>query len=95
MTHSSTHPSNARMAQGPSWPDRAEFTLTEGSLITLNVRDGDLLRSESGAVWITRDGHLRDIVLAPGAGHRVRGPARLRVSGFGAAHLAVIAGAPA
>lgn len=94
MAPSSTTLSKALIARPPLWPGRAEFALTDRSLLTLSVRDGDLLRSESGAIWITRDGHLRDLVLAPGAGHRVQGDARLLVSGFGAARLTVIAGAP-
>lgn len=95
MAITSPLPSTTPAARPPTWPGRAEYALSGDGLLTLSVRDGDLLRSETGVLWITRDGHLRDLVLKPGAGHRVQGHARLRVSAFGAARLSVIAGEPA
>lgn len=95
MAITSNPPSTAPITHRLPWPGRAEYALSGHGLLTLSVHNGDLLRCETGVLWITRDGHLRDLVLKPGAGHRVQGPARLRVSAFGAARLSVIAGAPA
>jgi len=71
------------------WQTRTAIELHDGTL-SLQVRPGDLLRSDAGTVWLTVDGQGQDILLLPGQSHRMDTDAVVHVSGFGPASLAVI-----
>ena len=49
-------------------------------MLSVQLRAGDQLRGERGTVWITEDGMLNDILLAPGDCHRVAQDGKLNVS---------------
>lgn len=63
--------------------------------VDLRVRKGDVVRSCVGTVWLTFEGHLRDIVLAPGESYRVEFDARAMITGFGAAKVQIDAASAA
>ena len=72
------------------WQTRTEVALRADLILSLCVRQGDLLRSEAGTVWATIDGEWPDILLLSGQVHYVAADAALRVSGLDTARLTVI-----
>lgn len=82
VTPASVHPFGRQTRTG--------FALRADRILSLCVRQGDLLRSEAGTVWATIDGEWPDILLLPGQAHFVAADAALRVSGFETARLTVI-----
>jgi hypothetical protein len=71
------------------WQTRTDIELRDGTL-SLQVRPGDLLRSDAGTVWVTVEGQGQDILLLSGQSHRMDADAVVHVSGFGPASLTVI-----
>ena len=65
---------------GAPQPVRTTLQLGAHDMLTVQLRAGDQLRGERGTVWITEDGMLKDILLAPGECHRVALDSALNVS---------------
>ena len=65
---------------GAPQPVRTTLQLGAHDMLTVQLRAGDQLRGERGTVWITEDGTLKDILLAPGDCHRVAQDGALNVS---------------
>ena len=65
---------------GATQPVRTSLQLGAHDMLSLRLRAGDQLRGERGMVWITEDGKLADILLAPGDCHRVAQDGALNVS---------------
>lgn len=61
-------------------PVRTTLQLGAHDMLSVQLRAGDQLRGERGTVWITEDGMLNDILLAPGDCHRVAHDGALNVS---------------
>ena len=74
---------------GAPQPVRTTLQLGAHDMLTVQLRAGDQLRGERGTVWITEDGMLKDILLAPGDCHRVAQDGPLNVSALrGGSNLA-------
>jgi len=65
---------------GATQPVRTSLQLGAHDMLSLRLRAGDQLRGERGTVWITQDGQLADILLAPGDCHQVAQDGALNVS---------------
>ena len=65
---------------GATQPVRTTLQLGAHDMLSVQLRAGDQLRGERGTVWITEDGRLIDILLAPGECHRVAHDGALNVS---------------
>ena len=65
---------------GATQPVRTTLQLGAHDMLSVQLRAGDQLRGERGTVWITEDGRLDDILLAPGDCHRVAQDGALNVS---------------
>ena len=65
---------------GATQPERTTLQLGAHDMLSVQLRAGDPLRGERGTVWITEDGMLDDILLAPGVCHRVAHDGALNVS---------------
>ena len=65
---------------GAAQPVRTTLQLGAHDMLSVQLRAGDQLRGERGTVWITEDGMLQDILLAPGDCHRVAHDGALNVS---------------
>ncbi len=65
---------------GATQPVRTTLQLGAHDMLSVQLRAGDQLRGERGTVWITEDGMLNDILLAPGDCHRVAHDGALNVS---------------
>lgn len=50
---------------------RAAITLRKGELHRIHDGAGQRIEALSGALWVTIDNDLRDIVVAPGEGFRI------------------------
>ena len=68
---------------GTTQPVRTSLQLDAHVMLSLRLRAGDQLRGERGTVWITEDGVLTDILLAPGECHQVAQDGALNVSALG------------
>ena len=62
-------------------PVRTALQLRATAMLSLALQAGDQLRSERGTVWVTIDGQLQDILLAPGETYAVQQTGALNVSG--------------
>jgi len=82
-----SHPPSASSSFHVSLPRRAVFAVPDGAGVGIECR--------SGAVWVTLDRDLRDIVLAPGERFEASGHRPMLVSALEASCIAVSHAQPA
>lgn len=67
----------------------SRMTLGRGELLRLHRAAGDTVVCLDGALWITRDHDLRDVVLSAGECTVIDGPGRVLIQAFQPSRLAV------
>jgi hypothetical protein len=63
-------------------------------LLVLSLQRGDRLRGEAGSLWLTVDGRLEDVVLAPGEVHLVERDGPVNLTALRAGRLSVLGRRP-
>ena len=69
--------------------ESATLQIARGQLVRLEDAAGRVVRSRGGAVWVTEDGQLRDVVLRDGESYRLTGDALVIVHALRDAQVTV------
>ncbi len=77
------------MADLPSRPFGQINDLCKRQLLALRGRRGARIESRRGAIWITQDGDLNDVVLNPGEAHVLDSDALVLIQALDAASVSV------
>lgn|GEM_PF-4885600 len=77
-------------SQTLGWRTRTELVFQGDRVVELELRDGDVVRSETGMIWLTESGRAGDILLRAGEAMTIAGERRFWVSSFGASLLSIV-----
>lgn len=69
--------------------DLSRLDLKTRELVRLHDAAGMTIACDSGSVWVTRNGDLRDVVLSAGERTEIAGSALVVIQAFEPSHLAI------